>query len=33
VSTLLTDQPSLKGTSSLENITLPPFGSWIGAVE
>ena len=33
VSTLLTDQPSLKETNSLENITLPPFGSWIGAVE
>jgi alpha-glucosidase len=33
VRTLLTDQASLKGTSSLENITLPPFGSWIGAVE
>jgi alpha-glucosidase len=33
VKTLLTDAPSLQGASSLENITLPPFASWIAAVE
>ncbi len=33
VRTLLTDAPSLAGSSSLENITLPPFASWIAEVE
>jgi alpha-glucosidase len=33
VKTLLTDAPSLRQTSSLSNITLPPFASWIGSVE
>jgi alpha-glucosidase len=33
VKTLLTDAPSLEGTTSLEQITLPPFASWIAAVE
>jgi alpha-glucosidase len=33
VSTLLTDAPSLKATSSLEKITLPPYASWIGSIK
>jgi alpha-glucosidase len=33
VSTLLTDAPSLKKTSSLHKITLPPYASWIGSVK
>jgi alpha-glucosidase len=33
VKTLLTDAPSLEGTTSLEQITLPPFASWVAAVE
>jgi alpha-glucosidase len=33
VRTLLTDAPSLEGTTSLEQITLPPFASWIASVE
>jgi alpha-glucosidase len=33
VSTLITDSPSLKATSSLEKITLPPYASWIGSVK
>jgi alpha-glucosidase len=33
VSTLITDAPSLKETTSLQNITLPPYASWIGSVK
>jgi alpha-glucosidase len=33
VSTLLTDAPSLKATSSLEKMTLPPYASWVGSVK
>jgi alpha-glucosidase len=33
IRTLVTDAPSLEGTTSLEKITLPPFASWIAAVE
>ena len=33
VKTLMTDAPSLKGASSLHNLTLPPFASWIGSVQ
>jgi alpha-glucosidase len=33
VSTLMTDAPSLKQTSSLHNITLPPYASWVGSVK
>ncbi len=33
VKTILTDEPSLKGASSLTNVTLPPFSSWVGSVE
>jgi alpha-glucosidase len=32
VRTLLTDAPSLTGTTSLEQVTLPPFAVWIGEV-
>jgi alpha-glucosidase len=32
VKTLLTDAPSLEGTETLQNITLPPFASWIAEV-
>lgn len=33
VKTLLTDQPSLANTSTVTNITLPPFASWIGQIQ
>ena len=33
VKTLLTNDPSLESTSSLEKIVLPPFASWIGSIE
>jgi len=33
VKTLLTDAPSLAGASTLINITLPPFSSWVATVE
>jgi alpha-glucosidase len=33
VKTLLTDQPSLQSTTTLENVTLPPFASWIASVQ
>jgi alpha-glucosidase len=33
VTTLLTDAPSLKQNGSLQNITLPPYASWIGSVK
>jgi alpha-glucosidase len=33
VSTLITDAPSLKETNSLNNITLPPYASWLGSVK
>jgi alpha-glucosidase len=33
VKTLLTDAPSLQGTTSLEQVTLPPFAVWIGEVK
>ncbi len=32
VRTLITDQPSLHATSSLQNVTLPPFASWVASV-
>ena len=33
VSTLMTDAPSLQSTTSLQNLTLPPYGSWVGSVQ
>jgi alpha-glucosidase len=33
VKTVLTDAPSLEHTTTLHNITLPPYASWIGSVE
>jgi len=33
VTTLLTNAPALKQTSSLQNITLPPFASWVGSIK
>jgi len=33
VKTLLTDQPGLHTTSTLQNITLPPFATWIAEVQ
>ena len=33
VKTLITDAPSLEQTSSLSNITLPPYASWVGSVQ
>ncbi|HWZ52239.1 MAG TPA: alpha-glucosidase [Granulicella sp.] len=33
VKTLLTDAPSLASTTSLQNITLPPFACWIASVQ
>jgi alpha-glucosidase len=33
VKTILTDEPSLQEASSLTNVTLPPFSSWVGSVE
>jgi alpha-glucosidase len=33
VSTLITDAPSLKETTSLQNITLPPYASWVGSAK
>nr|WP_179490037.1 alpha-glucosidase [Granulicella arctica] len=33
VKTLATDAPSLKGASSLNNITLPPFSSWVASIQ
>jgi alpha-glucosidase len=33
VHTLLTDDASLQGATSLKNVTLPPFTSWIASVE
>jgi alpha-glucosidase len=33
VITLLTDAPSLQGTTSLQNITLPPYASWVGSIK
>jgi len=33
VKTLLTDDPSLLSTSTLQNITLPPFSSWVAQVQ
>jgi alpha-glucosidase len=32
VTTLLTNAPGLKQASSLQNITLPPYASWIGQI-
>jgi alpha-glucosidase len=32
VTTLLTNAPGLKQTTSLQNITLPPYASWIGQI-
>jgi alpha-glucosidase len=33
VKTLAADDDSLKSTSTLTNITLPPFGSWVASVQ
>ena len=33
VKTLLTDAPSLERTSSISNITLPPYASWVGSIQ
>ncbi len=33
VKTLITDQPTLNTASSLQNITLPPFASWVASVQ
>ena len=33
IRTLMTSAPSLAATSTLQNITLPPFASWIGSVQ
>jgi alpha-glucosidase len=33
VTTLLTDAPALQGATSLQNITLPPYSSWIGSIK
>jgi alpha-glucosidase len=33
VKTLITDAPSLKQTSSLSHITLPPYASWVGSIQ
>jgi alpha-glucosidase len=33
IKTLLTDAPSLGRTSSVSNITLPPYASWVGSVQ
>lgn len=33
VKTLITDAPSLEQTSSLSNITLPPYASWVGSIQ
>jgi alpha-glucosidase len=33
VHTLLTNAPSLKDQSSLANITLPPYASWVGSLK
>lgn len=32
VKTLLTDDPTLKATTTLKNITLPPYASWVASV-
>jgi alpha-glucosidase len=33
VTTLLTNAPALKQATSLQNITLPPFASWVGSIK
>jgi len=33
VTTLLTDAPALRTTTSLKSITLPPFASWVASVQ
>jgi alpha-glucosidase len=33
VTTLLTNAPGLKQASSLQNITLPPYASWVGSIK
>jgi len=33
VATLLTDAPTLRTTTSLKSITLPPFASWVASVQ
>jgi alpha-glucosidase len=33
VKTLATDDPALKGATSLSNITLAPYASWVAVVE
>ncbi len=33
VTTLLTNAPGLKQATSLQNITLPPFASWVGSIK
>ncbi|XWK71039.1 alpha-glucosidase [Tunturiibacter gelidiferens] len=33
VNTLLTNAPALRQASSLQNITLPPYASWVGSIK
>jgi alpha-glucosidase len=33
VKTLATDDESLKSTSTLTNITLPPYASWVASLQ
>ncbi len=33
VKTLITNAPSLQQTSSISNITLPPYASWVGSIQ
>jgi alpha-glucosidase len=33
VTTLLTNAPALKQSTSLQNITLPPYASWVGSIK
>lgn len=33
VKTLITDAPSLQQTSTISNITLPPYASWVGSIQ
>ncbi len=33
VTTLLTNAPALKQATSLQNITLPPYASWVGSIK
>ena len=33
VKTLMADDPSLQSVTSLKNVTLPPFASWVASVQ